>query len=136
MIVINQYIPRWFSIIQTGGLLVDGIMGQLSFSTKLFYAVNADDVVVNGQKGYINIYNYSVDVAIGIYFIGLFFGFLFIAAGWLIPVSNIKQYSQDLVLFRTYSTTEMIISFMLISIGYRKLVIKPLLSVRQIIYAT
>ncbi len=129
----NQFLPNWIHLVQFAGLFWIGIIGQLSISTRLVFLAGSDIALFNHKYRFIAHPVYNINVALVAYLFGLCFGLLFVAIMWVIPSSLLDQYSNDSWLFRSYATIEMILSFLLISAGYRKLVFNPIffLNTRQ-----
>jgi len=126
-IYLNQFIPGWYHMIETASLLVIGIVGQISLSTDLMLVIFDKNLAFHEKYRFARLFPFNPNAVILIYFIGLFFGFLMLAIMWITPNNNIASYSDNLEQFKLLCTFEILTAFVLISIGYRRLILKPVL---------
>lgn len=127
-IAINQKIPGWIHFIETAGLFIIGMIGQAGLSTKLSLISDQKSALFNARYHLIAIYKYDINATIFSYFLGLCFGFLFMAIMWIVPDHAIGPYSDNLILFRLNCSMEMLTAFIFISVGFRRLIFRPILT--------
>ena len=128
-IILNQYIPGWIHFVLISSVMIIGIIGQIGLSTNLAIVSNKKVADFNNKNRLIRLDRFSVNTAIQSYIISLCFGLLLIALMWLVQDETISDYrskSQTLAQFRVYVSIEMIVSFALLTVGFKKLILNPL----------
>ncbi len=126
---LDQIVPYWFHIVQFASLVTIGIVGNISWSTgwaflgKLDRSHNAMLSFANAKQ-FLRI---SILVSYGIILIFTFISIFFV---WFIPDSHFLPFPSpdSSMLFRAISSTEMLAAFILISVGFYKLILIPIFS--------
>lgn len=126
-IFINQYIPNYLHVIEATSIFIIGIIGQIGLSSQLVFIANDILAWQNQKHQFIRLFEYNLNLAVFTYIIGIFFGLLLAAFIWVIPSEHIRTHFEHVETFRLVRTLEIIIGIILISIGVRKLIFKPIL---------
>ena len=125
-IIVNQYIPAYWHVIDPTSIFMIGTVGQISLAGQLVFIARDVDAFTNLKHQFVRLFTFNVNMAMLAYILGIFVGLLLTALIWIVP-SAYFEYEDTPLKFRLQRTFETITGIILISIGYWKLIFKPIL---------